>query len=238
MSGKRLAEARKNAGISQAELADALGGHVQSMVSHIEAGRRHLRYDAFVIAARELGVSLDYLAGLTDDPTPAARRNGAGHNDAPATAESRAAYATGSNGHDADMVPIGRIETLDEVAPAAGSGAAVYNERVTGWVPFRFDWLRAHSIDPEHSNIVPVSGDSMYPTLPDGCSILVDRKRREPHEGRIYVMRTEDGLVVKRLGRDAEGCWQVKSDNPDWKPKLLAYGSEIVGEVRWIGVTL
>ena len=63
MAGVRLAKARKNAGMSQAELADALGGHVQSMVAHIEAGRRHLRYDDFVNAGRALGVSLDYLAG-------------------------------------------------------------------------------------------------------------------------------------------------------------------------------
>ena len=32
-------------------------------------------------------------------------------------------------------------------------------------------------------------------------------------------MRTDEGLVVKRL---------------DWEPTLLTYGSEIIGEVRWV----
>ena len=77
----------------------------------------------------------------------------------------------------------------------------------------------------------------MAPTLPDGCSILVDRKRREPHEGRIYVMRTEEGLVVKRLGKDEKGRWLVVSDNPDWPPAPLLYGTDIIGEVRWMGRT-
>ena len=75
----------------------------------------------------------------------------------------------------------------------------------------------------------------MAPTLPDGCSILVDRKRGEPHEGRIYVMRTDEGLVVKRLDKDEKGRWLVVSDNPDWPPAPLLYGTDIIGEVRWLG---
>ena len=44
-------------------------------------------------------------------------------------------------------------------------------------------------------------------------------------------------MVVKRLGLDEEGRWEARSDNPDWEPKLLTYGSDIVGEVRWSAVT-
>ena len=77
----------------------------------------------------------------------------------------------------------------------------------------------------------------MEPTLPDGCSILVDRKRREPQEDRIYVMRTEEGLVVKRLERDELGRWEARSDNPDWETVPLNYDTEIIGEVRWAART-
>ncbi len=99
-------------------------------------------------------------------------------------------------------------------------------------VPQR-DWLDINAIDPEQSNIISVRGESMEPTLPDGCSILVDRKRRDPHQGRIYVMRTEDGLVVKRLGLDEEGRWEIRSDCPDWRVTPMSPGTEIIGEVRW-----
>ena len=77
----------------------------------------------------------------------------------------------------------------------------------------------------------------MEPTLLDRCSILVDRKRREPHEDRIFVMRTEEGLVVKRLGLDEEGRWEIRSDSPDWRITPMSPGTEIIGEVRWLGRT-
>lgn len=72
MMGERLAEARRRAGLSQIELAAALGEHFdQPMISQVEAGRGLLRSDCMVSAAKELQVSTDYLLGITDDPTPA-----------------------------------------------------------------------------------------------------------------------------------------------------------------------
>ena len=147
-------------------------------------------------------------------------------------AESRTDYDP-SNYEPSDRSPV----RLEEVASAAGVGAEVYDETPVGLLWFRNDWLVSHSIDPEQSNIISVRGASMEPTLPDGCSILVDRKRREPQEGRIYVMRTEEGLVVKRVGRDAEGDWQVESEHPAWPPVPWSDTTEIIGEVRWCART-
>ena len=150
-----------------------------------------------------------------------------------AIGESRANYDT-SNYDPSDRSPV----QLLEFASAAGVGAEVYDETPIGLLWFRNDWLLSHSIDPEQSNIISVRGESMEPTLPDGCSILVDRKRRDPHQGRIYVMRTEEGLVVKRLGLDEEGRWEIRSDSPDWRVTPMSPGTEIIGEVRWYAVTV
>ena len=146
-----------------------------------------------------------------------------------AIAESRTDYGP-SNYDTSDRSPV----RLLEVASAAGVGAEVYDETPIGLLWFRNDWLLSHSIDPEQSNIISVRGASMEPTLPDGCSILVDRKRRESHENRIYVMRTEEGLVVKRLGLDEEDRWELRSDNPDWRATPMSPEAEVVGEVRWM----
>ena len=145
-----------------------------------------------------------------------------------AIGESRTDYDP-SNYEPSDRSPV----RLVEVASAAGMGAEVYDETPVGLLWFRNDWLQSHSIDPEQSNIISVRGASMEPTLPDGCSILVDRERRDPHQGRIYVMRTEEGLVVKRLGLDEEGRWEIRSDSPDWRATPMSPGTEIIGEVRW-----
>ena len=138
-----------------------------------------------------------------------------------------------SNYDPSDRSPV----ELFEVRSAAGVGAEVYDETPVGLLWFRNDWLQSHFIDPRQSHIIAVRGESMEPTLPDGCSILVDRKRREPQEDRIFVMRTEEGLVVKRLGLDERGRWELLSDNPDWDPVLMSYGAEIIGEVRWVART-
>ena len=36
----------------------------------------------------------------------------------------------------------------------------------------------------------------------DGCKILIDRRRAHKRAGDIFVVRTEDGLVVERAGKE------------------------------------
>ena len=68
MLGERLAQVRKQLGISQASLAAAMGDkYSPSMISHVESGRRGLLSEGLVQASRVLGVSVDYLLGLTDN---------------------------------------------------------------------------------------------------------------------------------------------------------------------------
>lgn len=124
-----------------------------------------------------------------------------------------------------------------EVGSAAGSGAEIYDETPIGVLWFRDDWLREHRIDPARCNVIGVSGDSMEPTLPDGCSILVDRSRRELHDKRIYVMRNENGLVVKRVLHNPQHGWLLISDNITWPTVVMSEETDIVGEVRWSGRT-
>ncbi len=249
MLGQRIAEARKRAGLGQVELAVALGDRYDhSVISRVESGQSGLRIDGLANAAAELNVSADWLLGLTDDPTPAASRNGS-----PAVSVNDGGYPVPEKHANIDTRPVAETKpgyNLDEakdqdgiwnlpvreVRPAAGSGAEVFGEEVVGYVPFRADWLKERSIDPEQADVVQVSGESMEPTLPDGCTILVDRSRRELQPKHIYVLRNEDGLVVKRVDRNREGWWVI-SDNPAWLPVMLTEDTDIVGEVRWSATT-
>lgn len=74
MLGKRLAEARRRAGVTQVDLAVAIDRH-RTLISHIEAGRSGKFAEGLGTVARELGVSVDWLLGLTEDPTPAGSRS-------------------------------------------------------------------------------------------------------------------------------------------------------------------
>ena len=146
-----------------------------------------------------------------------------------AVGETRAEYDAGGESPIRDPVDV------NEVAAAAGGGAVVFDETVVGRLWFRRDWLARHAIDPKQCNVISVRGESMEPILPSGCSILVDRSqgRRRRREGRIFVLRTEDGLVVKRVGRDEEGNWLIESEHPAWPPVPWSDTTEIIGEVRW-----
>ena len=50
-------------------------GKVYTLIGHVEAGRKQLSAEGWVLVAKELNVSLDYLAGLTDNPLSARDRD-------------------------------------------------------------------------------------------------------------------------------------------------------------------
>lgn len=65
----RLKELRKAKGFTQVQI-QMLTGIDQSDYSKIETGARNLSFDQCRRIALVLNTSMDYLAGLTDDPTP------------------------------------------------------------------------------------------------------------------------------------------------------------------------
>ena len=128
-----------------------------------------------------------------------------------------------------ESVPV--LEARGTVA-SAGPGGAVD----VGWedddVPFPRAWLREHRVSGRQSCLFRVSGDSTEPTICHGSMVLVDRGSVELFPRRVYVLRVEDDLVVKRVERVERGWWVV-SDNPAWERFRLGAEVEVVGEVRW-----
>ena len=122
------------------------------------------------------------------------------------------------------------------VAAAAGAGAEVSEEILVDYVQLDPPWLRGYALNPDRCDLISVTGDSMFPTLRDGCAILVDRSSVELRDGGIFVLRTPDGLVVKRVRRDdGEDRWILTSDNPAWSTAPLDADVSVVGQVRWAG---
>jgi len=140
---------------------------------------------------------------------------------------------------DNDDEPSGaRPVDVIELDSAAGGGAAALSEDISGRAWFRRDWLDEHGLDAGSCAIIGVAGESMEPTLMDGSRILVDRNRTTPRGGDIFVLRTQDGLVVKRVGKDGAGGWLLASDHPAWDDVPLPDDAEIIGRVVWTARTL
>ena len=230
--GQRLRAARALRGFNQAQLAAKLA-LTREAISMVERGRSRMRVDKLATAARTLDVSTDYLHGLTEDASPAEQL-------ARALAAATGGQllddrnARGASHDDGDYVGVYALAT------SAGGGTVAYDERVTGRLKFRMTWLARHGLVARNCRVIGVIGESMEPTLADGCSILVNHASRRRHLGHIYVVRTGEGLVVNRAGRDPAGVWQLVSDNPDkltWPNRPWPSDAEIVGEVRWTART-
>ena len=228
MRGERLKKCRHRTGLTQTQLAVALGERYNGqMISMVEHNQRGLLLDGATKAARELNVSLDYLVGLTDDPTPAAARSAK-------VSELEDASAVTTDEKDGHSVDVMELDT------AAGAGAVVDFERVKDRIRFRQSWLRKHGLVARQCKVIGVKGTSMKPTLTDGCSILIDLNRRSRLVRHIYVVRTDDGLIVKRAGKNRAGNWQLVSDNPDkkeWPTLRWRDNAEVIGEVKWAART-
>ena len=232
--GKRLLKARKLRGFSQQQLATGTS-NTRPLISMVESGRANLSVANLTAAAKALGVSVDFLCGLTTDPTPSRElaKELAGTTTRVRDLEAQRAY-------DADEDDGGDYVGVSELAGAAGGGAVVDDERITGRVKFRRDWLDRHGLAASDCRVIQVLGESMEPTLVDGCSILLNQASRRRRIGRIFVVRTEDGLVVKRAGKDRADRWQLVSDNPNkraWPTVPWPDDAPLIGEVRWAART-
>ena len=206
MLGERIRSARRLRRMTQADLgaaADTTGGHI----SKVETGKSGLLWEMLASVALALGVSSDWLIGITDSSVPADDR---------AVDQCLMGF-----------VPVHRLVTI-----AGVTKGTVYTTD-SGVIPFRRSWLDQNEMDPKAANVFRVHGDSMAPTLTDGAAILVDYKRNHLREGGIFVFKHGESLLVKRAHFD--GSWWFVSDNPEYDPIVLREDAYIFGEVRWTG---
>ncbi len=233
-ASKIAANLRRTRGrLTQAALSRA-ANTPQASISNFEKGVHEPVASTLARLAAALRVSTDYLTGLTDDPTPAAKL-------AKALAHERVNKVS-------ELDDAGALATADshEFRPvlltqgtgiAAGAGANADEERVLGSLAFRDDWLKRHGLNPKRCRVIEVTGDSMEPTLQHRAMILVDFQRTTRRRDKIFAVRTEDGPVVKRLQRDEDG-WRLVSDNPAYKPVPWPEEAAVLGQVMWTGRTL
>ena len=121
----------------------------------------------------------------------------------------------------------------EDVRAAAGSGEMVFEEAANHRIAVPRAILPKW-VQPSGLICIRTAGDSMTPTLNDGDLILLDHKYAEPGDGQVFVIHTDDGLVVKRL-KEGDGGWEMSSDNPAYPPRRVGEADRVIGRGAWSG---
>ncbi len=130
---------------------------------------------------------------------------------------------------------------LYNVVASGGAGSFLDGEEVVDALAFKREWvhneLRAH---PKDLVLVHMTGESMEPTLGREDVLLVNRRIGTARADGIYLVRSGEALLVKRLQFLPDGKLRVISDNSAYEPFTVDHresdgGFKILGRVVWAG---
>lgn len=240
----RLRERMDEVGMSQGELADAIGA-TQGAISQILTGlTRNSRLLPKMASA--LCINLDWLAGLSDEKIDmfdaagdelseddlAAIRAGKSSKRLKPDArlsDRRMGFAGAVPERDPDMVEIAEIDLRYGLGGTYLDGPVIESKRA-----FSRSLLRhfTHSA-PENLFWTLGDGDSMEPTIRSGELILIDRSQVSPRMGDgIWAFAWGDVGMIKRLRPLPDGTVEIHSDNQLVRPALAADGElHVIGRV-------
>lgn len=126
-----------------------------------------------------------------------------------------------------------------DVEASAGHGYLVGHELQTTQMAFRKDWLKQKGLQVSQCALIKAKGDSMDPTIHDGDLLLVDTSIDHIMDDSIYIIQTDNNLIVKRLQQNLDGSLTIISDNKLYDKKIIsaerATEIKIAGRVRWYG---
>lgn len=204
----KIKQLRKQHGISQTQLAQKLNVH-QTAVSQWELNRTIPDIDTLKNLSDLFGVSVDYLLGRTDEPSP-----------------SSPDYTPGIT---EDFVTF----------PVIGEVAAGYDHIVAeDWEGEKIDvptsYLRGRP--QEDYFVLKVKGDSMYPAFQDGDRVLVLRQETLNYSGQIgVILYGDDNATLKKVEYKMGEDWMnLIPVNPLFPPRRIE--NEELTHCRVLGI--
>lgn len=81
---------------------------------------------------------------------------------------------------------------------------------------FNVDWMSEKG-DPDSMKLLTVTGNAMAPRIEDGNHVLIDESQKDFFEGRIYAVRIDEEILIRRIAREP-GRILLISDNHDASP--------------------
>lgn len=152
-------------------------------------------------------------------------------------AETRAEYRVDSGQLEPGYVS---VPFFDGIRVSAGPGGLVESEIASKAIKFSEVWLRNElGVNPAYLGLAMVEGDSMEPTFRSGALVLFDRSvNRLVREG-LYIIRSGEMVMVKRVRARIDGGVEIISDNTAYErfvltpEELEAANFTVLGRVVW-----
>lgn len=234
---KRLKHIRKERGLNQETLAQ-MSGLEQSLISKLERGVIQ-KTTSLVPLANALRCNPQWLDS-GDGPMESA--GGAILNTQYTIIPGKAYGQPVAVFDEGDVLSDDYIQIKEyEIKFSAGNGRTPVFDELTDSVvaTFRREWFHRMGINPARAIRVKVHGNSMYPLLHDGDSVVVNLAETNIINDKVYALRYGDELRIKRLYRKLDGSLILHSDNPDFIPRdeevppsVVESSISIVGRVR------
>ncbi len=121
---------------------------------------------------------------------------------------------------------------LREATGSMGGGSTETGDRALTYLSFRTEWIRSKG-NPDNMTVIRAFGDSMEPTITDGSVVLIDEGRRQFVKNKIYYLRYNGQMYIKRLV-ERDGHLAIVSDNdPNAYLVSDADDFEIIGRCIW-----
>ncbi len=102
------------------------------------------------------------------------------------------------------------------------------------YLAFRKRWIKARYLEVKSLSVIFTKGDSMEPTIPEDAIVVVDQSKTQPFDGKIYVIRIDERLFVKRVQLLPKGI-RLISDNRFYDPIDISKNELVSNEVQICG---
>ena len=136
--------------------------------------------------------------------------------------------------------PLSRIEPADLLAvrplqAPTSADATTPDAALSGNLHLSTSWTRARALDPSTLRYLHLTDDAMEPTLRRADVLLVDTRVRQWEQDGVYVLRTSDHLLVRRIRLRLDGSLEVSADSSTVKTSDIAQAHQLdlVGRVVW-----
>ncbi len=189
--GHRLLEARKQSGLSRADVT-AYAKIGATTLQQWETGTREASIEVLGKLATLYQTTPQYLIFGIDSEQA-----------------NPVAIQAQSNNDEYAFIPAYDIE--------ASAGPGLFNDgktRADKHLAFRHSRLQSRGLHAKDLAVLFTKGDSMVPTIPEGAAIVIDKSRTRALDGKIYVIRIDDRLFIKRTQWIPTGGLRLISDNP------------------------